>query len=164
LSDCVKCRGYGFWVRNINLALAYHFFVEEIDSSSRRSEWLSTLREELDLLAHHPVGVLYLNLDELLGTDEDRFREFLSLTERVRERICSHGKLVPKEILNGWNIRGAGGGWTGDVPIEEILGIHDAFLRLLRNEMDETGLGPHDPRIERSERGEPGSDPCENDS
>jgi hypothetical protein len=149
LSDRVKYRGYGFWVRNINLALAYHFFVEEIDSSGRRPEWLSTLREELDLLAHHPVGVLGLNLDEFLGTDEGRFREFLSLAERVRERICSHGKLVPKEILNGWNIRGKGGGWTGDVPIEEFLSIHDAFLRLLRNELDEAGLGSHDPRIEK---------------
>lgn len=136
-SSFVELGSRGFWCNDRHAQLLFHLLADEIDRLDGPEPWLIEARRhwreqcEID-----GVGCFSANLDQYAVTSE-RNAAVLALAERVleatRQRVTSIA-----EVKGRTPRLGLSRSYVGDIPKEWFLQVAEAFLLLLRGELQTT--------------------------
>jgi hypothetical protein len=134
-SSFTEYRGAGFWSRDAKIELWLYLLAEEIRRLDDPPAWLRAAAEDWHTQATAGMnGCVSAGLDQHIPTPE-RAAVVQELAERALAGLRARGEVLPAGWLNSLGTGGPGASFTQDCPAEVFSPVAQAFIRLLRGEV-----------------------------
>jgi hypothetical protein len=135
-SSFTSYRGHGFWSNDATIGLWLKLVAQEVQRLNNPPEWLRVAAEEWDLQATMEItGCVSAQLNKYASTPESA-AVVLELSELALAGLRRRTDNLSKGWLNSLDLGGPDSMFMEDLPVEIFTPIGEAFIRLLRGEIN----------------------------
>jgi len=135
-SSFTRYRGRGFWSRDATIELWLYLLAQEVQRLDAPPDWLCAAAEDWRLQATAGFGgCVSAGLDKHAPTPEQAV-VILRMAERALAELRERGEVLSVAWLNSLGLGGPESYFTQDVPTEVFTRVGEAFICLLRGEID----------------------------
>jgi hypothetical protein len=132
----VEYRGRGFWTRDAKIEVWLCLLAHSARESTESSDWLRGAAEHWHLQGTVGfMGCVSPDLDVHAATPE-RARSIIELATQTIAALRARGEIATASWLNSLGAGGSGSEFGQDVPIETFTRVGEAFIALLRGEIE----------------------------
>jgi hypothetical protein len=137
-SSFTSFQDYGFWTRDVILELWLFLLAIEVRRLDAPPAWLRDAADDWTTQATAGMtGCISAGLDDYASTP-DRVAVLLSLSESALASLHARGPMLSVTWLNSLGLGGPGSYFSADVPAASFTPTGEAFIQLLRGDVEWT--------------------------